>query len=882
MKKILIGLFVLIGLGLGAVYYYIQNLDTDALKDRVLAELKNHINADVSVKGVRISGFSRLALDGVEIRMDGRIAFVTELAYMDLNLSDLISQKLTLNAMGMESARFNLFRIGEKWNYEVFLPEHKMEVEKNVLPKLSIEAASTTSKALRVDLIRVRDLKVYEEERHLSDISLTGSLDYPLVKIHEIKVSRGKRTEILSSVHVDLLTKSVTLQFLKNLVDPMDFSEFFPKDVPVPAGDLSFSGKVQVQNEEVSPDFSLQYGGTSLLMGGQKLRVEPFSLQFKDTISGAIQLGADGVLAKIQILVSDYMQGQDKLLVDGSSVDFSLSLPGIVPEASGKVDVSSKLFGGLSSLVLRSQVQSDSLSHPLLTNSLKVLGEFSAKADVTASKFALHGLDVKIAGGQKIARIGGGMGFDGARGYPSGLLMDVNVSGLPGEWIHPAASAFTLQEASLKSGFMASFLVVGNQSQIKGGFQLVLGQEPVVQNLVSSGNLNLLDLLSYMKSQDLPKVEGNLILGLKGPVTGAYLMDVSAQSLSVLVTDTLPPMVFLSLKSQLQVLPKESLFRLASSDFQMFGGQVGVSGFMKSDENKFPNSFQATIKNVDLDALVVYGAPDMHGHISGKMDGVIEDFRLIEPFSEKYPVALKGTLSVRQPVYYYHRGVADMIDSVEEQIRQKHLANLLQKKSDEQRKNVRFSAFEDLASVPFEFTRKRLLIGPAILQEKNREFVGSFAQMAMVLPVTEEEEGHAKGDLHVQIGNAFLRSKFPWLRDDFTQDILASVAVNGPFFQPVAPAEMQRVQQSVTSAVFQALDLSKIKSSVEQGINTIKNLFQGGSSAQPAKQEALQGVQDQVQNKVDQSLRGVEKMLGTTETEALKNKVTDKIFKLFR
>jgi hypothetical protein len=239
-------------------------------------------------------------------------------------------------------------------------------------------------------------------------------------------------------------------------------------------------------------------------------------------------------------------------------------------------------------------------------------------------------------------------------------------------------------------------------------------------------------------------------------------------------------------------------------------------------------------------------------------------------------------MSIRQPVYYYHRGVADMIDSVEEQIRQKHLANLLQKKSDEQRKTVRFSAFEDMASVPFEFTRKRLTVGPAILAEKNKEFVGSFAQMIILLPVNEAEEGQVKGDLHVQLGNAFLRTKFPWLRDDFTQDLLTSVAIGGPFSQPISPQEMQRVQQSVTSAIFQALDLNKIKSSVEQGINTIKNLFQGGNQAQPAKQQVIENVQDKVQDKVEQSLRGVEKMLGTTETEALKNKVTDKIFKLFR
>lgn len=884
MKKFLIVLTVFFLFAIGTVFYLIRTLDLESIQKKILAEANQQLAPAVLTAGpLEISGLSGLALRDVKITLSEREALKVGSLKLSLDLGALIDQKVRLSRMTLSDAAIYLWKEGELWNLQKIAADSVKKPDGTKDPRrLSKASEDPNPVKLIVDAFRLERVKIYlddfSREQSLVEIEADGLLNFPELKITKGRLLRGQNSSLPFLLNWDLKTQAGLIELPEG---SLFFKELLPPDSSdmVPDGQVLISGKIEVA--DASPQIGLKITSPGFSLPQEMGEVEPFEfLVQKDTLSGRLQVKRPNDALEADLKVSSLMT---KRLVDGTVLRLKSDLSGYSEQIQGKLGSEIRLMGTAENIRFEGKVFSDGIHSEGLAKPLQpaiaIVGEATS-----SEKRVLAQIKGRLSEG--IGQLQGSFDLD-LKKDPEAMMegIELVLGSVPASLVLSDLVGVGLQKLQIQGSRLLASVVGEKGTRIEVSAGVNVKSPLYAQDLTLRGQAHLGDFARLLKSRELPPMDGLFLLegGLSEP--DGLELNLKSSALSVKLTPGMAPITATNLVSTHQLKPLSGVYRLAMLGAQIFGGNVKAQGFMQYGDESMPNGFQAQAQSINLQEMASLVDPGLQRHFEGRLNVNVSEFKILTPLNEPRPFFLKGQFAGSGLNYYWHQTVADMIDGIEAQIRQKFLGNLLAREETRARQNVRFTSFKDMKPAGFELLRSQLEISDLVVEETQGDFLASSARIKVQIPQEEPQlEGRVEGEIQTTLSNRFLKEKIPMLKDAYQEHLAVVMHLNGPFEMPISEQEKSRIQREATATLVQNVDLGKAENLARSAVEGVKSFFRGGDgSTKSSAQEAAQG---KLEEKLDQSLRGVEKYLGTTETQKIEDKIKNKIgeglFKLFR
>ncbi len=881
MKKLLIVLTLFFLLALGTAFYLIRTFDLESIQKRILTEASQRLTPAVLTAGpLEVSGLSGLSLKDVRLSMADRDAVKVGSLKLSLDLWALMEQKVRLSRITLSDASIHLWKEGELWNLQKIALN---TVETSPDPRrLSTALEDPNPVKLVVDAFRLERVRIYlddfSREQSLVEIQADGLLDFPNLKITDGHLLRGKNSSLPFQLDWDLKTQAGQVLLPGG---SLSFQELLPPESRsmAPDGQVQVSGKIEVA--EGKPGIGLKIVSQGFPLHREMGEVMPFELLVeKDVFSGRIRVKRPNDTLEADLRVSALMT---QPAVDGTVLRLKSDLSGYSEQVEGKLGSEIRLMGNAEKIRFEGKVFSDGIRSQGLAKPLQPAIAIAGEA-LPSEKRILAQIKGRLSEG--IGQLQGAVDLD-LKKAPEQMAdgVELVLRSIPVSLILSDFAGMGLQKLQIQDRRLLASIAGEKGSRVEVAAGVNVKKPLYVEDLALRGQAHPGDFARLLKSRGLPPVDGLVLLegGLSEP--DGFELNLKSSALSVKLTPGMAPITVSNFVSTHQLKPLSGVYRLAMLGAQIFGGNVKAQGFMQYGDESMPNAFQAQAQSINLQEMASLVDPGLKRHFEGRLNVNVTEFRVLTPLDQPRPFFLKGQFAGSGLNYYWHQTVADMIDGIEAQIRQKFLGNLLAREETRARQNVRFTSFKDMRPASFELLRSQLEISDLLVEEAQGDFFASSSKIRVQIPQEEPElKGMVEGEIHTTLSNRFLKAKVPMLKDAYQENLVVVMKLDGPFEMPISEQEKSRIQRDATATIVRNVDLGKAENLARSAVEGVKSFFRGGDSqAKSSVQDAAQG---KLEEKLDQSLRGVEKYLGTTETQKIEDKIKSKIgeglFKLFR
>jgi hypothetical protein len=354
MKKVLIGLFLLITIVALGIFLYIRSLDWNALSKDALAELNQRFNGKIAVENVSIKGFSSISFQGVSLTGARGVLLRVKEVNAGLSLRELLSSRIKVSHFELVQPEFFLEQEGEVWNFSTLRLNEKESENKPGYSELKTENKPLETKGgndsnafadsfqFEVDSFQLSEGKLHVETYPEVSFSLAGSFhNWKADGVFHLNAP-GVKGGV--PFQYDLKSKSGSLKFDSFRLVAKELLKLFPQPVSLlKGGEVELKGAVKIKGENVEPQLKLVSQGAELAYEKYKWEMKPFEISASlESVVGEFRVEGSGLnlLMRVNAPIKNKIAQLERCRLD-LSVDPSVFVSGV----SGKLTLPVRFAG---------------------------------------------------------------------------------------------------------------------------------------------------------------------------------------------------------------------------------------------------------------------------------------------------------------------------------------------------------------------------------------------------------------------------------------------------------------------------------------------------------------------------------------------------------
>jgi hypothetical protein len=912
MKKILIALFIIIGLFVILILGIWLSVDFQSVTHEIFRGISKRINGKLEIGSIEPGVPGKVILRNLLLTKAGKEILEIPEFEIHLSLVDLFQFKTRLESLIVRNPKLHLEWKDQQWNVaDIFEPKPIVPNANKDLSLVTIDPGVSGLKGLKVDRLEVRsaDIEIIKDSKNIKlRVGLEGQLENALLKIGSWLIIMGEDSEIRGEANLNLIQNKGRLENIKGRLQPASLQSLLSlmgQESPVTIQEaIEIEGSATFDPGNIVPSLEVKAPSLSLAAINPTLKLHQSSWNILgDTIQGEWELDtALGNLKgnakanwKTKIAVTEFSGDLVSTLEEtrlGAQFATKVSVK-VLESKSLEFNGITTLKGGsygensLVDMELASQVQfvPDS-GHLQIQRAILDFpgspGRVEMRGQVPLDSFDLNNLNLNISGRnlnlkalvpldlpsppteiervsaqlkKGILKIDTGTGKTGSgRFHIAGQIplearkdalkdLRVHIEKVDLRFLDPRLKAFKLDYLDLtRDGRINARINGPGTSKLVLGAEASLSKSPF-KDVMLMGQMNLSHLKPFLPgfSQKLPS--GLINFGLSGKTHRILKGTLGSKKLSIPVTEGIDNLDLRDLLQTVKIDLEKEEFSISKGSARILEGKANWSGILDL-KNLSQSQFKAGYTSGSLDRSLSHFVPLMKSHSSGSVDLSITDIKILED-TEAYPISLKGSATIKNPQYFYHQTLHDLLDGVSTGLSQNLLKGLVQGEIDQQAARSSDGVdLKDIKNLSFRFDGLNLSFSPFKLEEARDEFQFDFSSLNLKIPSKPEEVGSVAGTLGASLSAPFLKKHLP-LKDSFSQSFRRDIVLEGPMSMPLSESTISSLKKDLIALAIRHTDFKEvgedlelkaksIKKEAKQALRDIKSLFKG-SPATPTK-----------------------------------------------
>ena len=260
MKKVLIGISLLIFLFGAFLFIYVKSLDPGELRRMLLHEVEKRIHGQCSIEELEIGGFGSVYAKGLKIStIEGsRIIEVDQLRF-SMNLSDLINSKLRFTTLKIYGLKVFAEKVADKWNFNQIGFQANGSSKNRRRLSIVADVPSKSKAAFQIDSFISTDAWLYLQGQAVGNIAMAGRVIDDQVNFDTLQVLGPGKTKLETQLLIDLAKNESELNVVKGSLDIDTINTILKtidiKDLPSQlSGEVQLTGLLNWKNSKFVPD----------------------------------------------------------------------------------------------------------------------------------------------------------------------------------------------------------------------------------------------------------------------------------------------------------------------------------------------------------------------------------------------------------------------------------------------------------------------------------------------------------------------------------------------------------------------------------------------------------------------------------------------------
>jgi hypothetical protein len=422
--------------------------------------------------------------------------------------------------------------------------------------------------------------------------------------------------------------------------------------------------------------------------------------------------------------------------------------------------------------------------------------------------------------------------FAGLANLFHGKLM---LSHIPLEWIHPLIPSTLVADGEWHSeGPYQIELNTKQKTKLKISGLLDPGKLSSMDQINILGTVDLKDLTASLSS-DLGNFDGILRVGVSQVDEGRIRGGIYSSKLGIPLPRPYPKLYPKNLELEFNIHKDPFLMRLKKFSGEIFSGRFIARGVSEL-EGRFLNQGNLELSDLNLNQILPFLEPSLSGRLTAALGGNLSFLSILSPVSGNIPLILDGSLSLHQPVFHAPASVQALIQSVKSSVVRgyfKGLSKYLLAKSASKTMDFEFHSNPEII---FNLSHGALQFPQiSFIDKLNRFQVVSTSPIELSLAPTPARLTVLKGDLEIDMENIFLRSEFPYLKEDFKSNLQTKVKLEGSLSHPILKPQWKQMHRKIVRDLLQVSDLKKIQISKTAELENLKGNLLGDRERETAK-----------------------------------------------
>jgi len=348
------------------------------------------------------------------------------------------------------------------------------------------------------------------------------------------------------------------------------------------------------------------------------------------------------------------------------------------------------------------------------------------------------------------------------------------------------------------------------------------------------GTLDLKDL-SELSGFSPANLEGVLRVGVSQIDETRLRGGIYASKIDLQLPKPYPKLSPRNLELEFNIHKNPFLMRLKKFTGEVFSGRFSARGVSEL-EGRFLNQGSIELSSLNLEELWPLLEPALQGRFKAALGAQLSFLSILAPVSGNIPLVLDGALSLDKPLFHAPASIQAMTRSIKSSIVRGYFKAISRQMPTRAHIKTMPIELHPVSEISFNLSHGALQFPEINLVDKQNRFqIINTTPIQLSLGTSPGHRTALQGDLALDMGNAFLRSEFPYLKEDFKENLKTGLKISGPLGDPVQEADLQAFHRKLVQGLLRVSDLKKIQISKTAELENLKGNLLGERERETAK-----------------------------------------------